>query len=544
MRTNRSQFISRIFALVMVLCLMLSVAVTASAASINQAVTDAKKGVVQIQVWFNDPVAAVEAPLHSGTGFLINENTVVTCQHVATGFPDAWYVNWAKETNEKYGGNRTAADVKEGLELRISVYRDIYVKATVKKASTEMDYAILTLNETINDRVPLAIRDSSDLAQTEEVFALGFPGDINDLEDKNVYTADDVTITSGNVNKIADMTFETTDGGKYDGVNCIESSALITGGNSGGPLVDTEGRVVGINAAGNETRNIAISSNQLISVLKALNIPFTPAPGPGPVPPIESSDVISEEPDPVGLDTGRLSGLIAQAEAKNAADYTEASYNALRDALANAKAAMNATTQSEIDNAAAGLDAAIGALAKAEAESSMNTYVIIGIVAFVVVVIIAIILVLVLGKKKKPAAPAKPAAPVAPPVRPATPGAPVKPAAPAFNPNGAEDTVVLSQKVYGGTLIRTGTNERVSISAAEFSVGREKNSVDYCVTGNNNISRIHARFVVRGATTFIVDNKAANGTFVNGVKLRPGQELELKNGDKILLANEKFDFNK
>lgn len=557
--TMRNRLLGRVLAMVMVLCLVFSMAITANAATVNQAVTNAKNGVVQIQVWFSDTEAAVEHYLHSGTGFLINENTVVTCQHVATGFPDSWYVEWAQATNAALGGNRTAAQVKENLELRISVYRDVYVKATVKKASTEMDYAVLTLNETINNRTPLKLRDSSKLGQTEEVFALGFPADIASLEDANHYDADDVTITSGNVNKVGNMSFTTVEGGIYDSVNCVESSALITGGNSGGPLVDADGNVVGINAAGNDTRNIAISSKQLIDVLDALGIHYTPAPDPN------NPDPPTPTPTPDDLDTDELSDLIAEAEEKNAQDYTDESYKALKDALKTAKSALFATSQNEIDNAVTELEDAIDALEEYEAESALNDYVMIGIIALVAIVIIAVVIVLVvvLGKKKsnpQVAAPATPA-PVptptpAPAVKSATPAKPVAPATSETTvlnqsagettvlSQGAGETTVLSQNINGGTLVRSNNNERIPICSAEFTVGRERSNVDYCVGGNTNISRVHARFVVRDGATYIVDNKAANGTFVNGVKARAGQEIELKDGDKILLADEKFEYKK
>lgn len=558
--TMRNRLLGRVLAMVMALCLIFSMAITASAATVNQAVTNAKNGVVQIQVWFSDPEAAVEHYLQSGTGFLINENTVVTCQHVVTGFPDSWYVEWAQATNAALGGNRTAAQVKENLELRVSVYRDVYVKATVKKASTEMDYAVLTLNETIHNRTPLKLRDSSELGQTEEVFALGFPADIASLEDANHYDADDVTITSGNVNKVGNMSFKTVEGGTYDSVNCVESSALITAGNSGGPLVDADGNVIGINAAGNDTRNIAISSKQLIDVLKALGITYTSA----------GSNVSVDAPvdgdtDTVTLDTDELSDLIAEAEEKNAQDYTDESYKALKDALKTAKSALSATSQNEIDNAVTELEDAIDALEEYEAESSLNNYVMIGIIAFVAIVIIAVVIVLVvvLGKKKSkpqavaPATPASVPTPTpAPAVKPATPAKPVVPATSETTvlnqgagettvlSQGAGETTVLSQNVNGGTLVRSNNNERIPICSAEFTVGRERSNVDYCVGGNTNISRVHARFVVRDGATYIVDNKAANGTFVNGVKARAGQEIELKDGDKILLADEKFEYKK
>lgn len=560
-KTKKNRMFGRVLTLVVALCLMFSLSTGVSAATENQAVTNAKNGVVQIQVWFYDQEAAVEHFLHSGTGFLINENTVVTCQHVATGFPDEWYVEWAQATNEALGGKRTAAQVKENLELRVSVYRDIYVKATVKKASTEMDYAILTLKETLSTRTPLSLRDSSQLNQTEEVFALGYPGDIASIEDANHYDADDVTITSGSVNKVGDMTFSTIEGNVYDSVNCVESSALITGGNSGGPLVDAEGNVVGINAVASDTRNIAISSKQLIDVLDALGIEYNIST----TVPVFNPTSGEEPTEEVSVDTSELSSLIAEAESKDADVYTEESYEKMKEVLYEAKAALGSTAQAEIDVAADKLDDAINALAKAE-DSSMNTFVLVGIIAAVVLVIVVLVVVIILSGKNKKSTPAPApvaAAPVAKqpaPVRATTTTTTTTTTTPAASSettvlsqgagettvlsSGAGETTVLSQAVNGGTLVRTSNNERIPICSADFSVGREKTKVDYCVGGNTNISRIHARFVVRDNVTYIVDNKAANGTFVNGVKARAGQEIEIKNGDTILLADEKFEFNK
>ena len=264
-KMKRTRLLGCVLAVVMVVSMMLSMTVSTSAApTANQAVNDAKSGIVQIQVWFTDLEGNIDEPLQYGTGFLINETTVVTCQHVVTAFDDSFYREWADYINAQHGLNRTAAQVKECLELRIMVYRDVYIKATVKTASTAMDYAVLSLAQPVSNRTPLKIRNSSELQQTEAVFALGYPADIADKEDKNFFRVEDVTITSGNVNKVADMSFATIDGYQYNNVNCVESSALITSGNSGGPLVDVNGAVVGINAAGNETRNYAVSSQQLI----------------------------------------------------------------------------------------------------------------------------------------------------------------------------------------------------------------------------------------------------------------------------------------
>ncbi len=521
-KMKRTRLLGCVLAVVMVVSMMLSMTVSTSAAPANQAVTNAKNGVVQIQVWFNDPETATAEYLQYGTGFLINENTVVTCQHVVTAFSDDFYVQWAKTVNDATGQNRTAAEVKACLELRVMVLRDVYVTATVRTHSTAMDYAVLTLSQPVSNRTVLALRDSSTLEQTEEVFALGFPGDMDDLTDKHNYDANDVTITSGNVNKVADLTFETVEGTKYESVNCVESSALITGGNSGGPLVDNNGAVVGINAAGNSTRNLAVSSKQLIDVLKALSIPYTSA---------------NDKPVAPETTTSATQGEEAPTTQPSETEPSTAPTEAEKDD----------DEKKDDDKAAGGLDT--------------TTLIIIGVGAVVLILVIVLIIVLS-SKKKAPAAPAAPVMPAQPvrPVQPVAPVQPVRPMAPPVTPGttvlgqdagattvlgaNAGATTVLSQNVNGGFLVRVSTNERVPICTADFTVGRERNSVDYCISGNSNISRVHARFVVRDGKTYIIDNKAANGTFVNGVKSRAGQEVELNNGDKITLADEKFEFNK
>jgi len=59
-----------------------------------------------------------------------------------------------------------------------------------------------------------------------------------------------------------------------------------------------------------------------------------------------------------------------------------------------------------------------------------------------------------------------------------------------------------------------------------------------------DVSERHAILAINGESAVIEDLNSANGTFVNGVKARAGQEIELKDGDKILLADEKFEYKK
>ena len=71
----------------------------------------------------------------------------------------------------------------------------------------------------------------------------------------------------------------------------------------------------------------------------------------------------------------------------------------------------------------------------------------------------------------------------------------------------------------------------------------ERAKVNYCVPDNTSVSRTHATIRNHAGTAYIMDNHATNGTFVKGVRLTPGQEVALNDGDHILLADEEFVYH-
>ncbi len=515
-----------ILKMVLVVCLLLAMVIPVAAADINQAVTEAKNGVVQIQIWYVDHEMADNVWLASGTGFLINENTVVTCYHVVEGFSDEWYALRALETSAILGRTRTAEDLRNNLELRISVLRDVYVEATVIKSSSEMDYAILSLNNKLHNRTPLKLRSSADLKQTEAVYALGFPGDIDNITDVNYYDTDDVTITSGDVNKVGRFNVQLDDGRRYENVDCVEHSALLVEGNSGGPLLDGNGAVVGINAARSDTRNLSIASDQLIATLDALGISYTKSSEPAIDPSEATTPTEPLETEPAPTDTP------ATKPAPTEPATTEPNPNA--------------------------------------GKSDDGNMMIIILAAAVIVIILVVVVVIVATKGKGdkqqaptpvgggyvPPAPPRPVQPTggftsapitsAAPVAPAPAPAPVAPAAVGETTvlsQNAGETTVLSKNINGGSLTRKKNNETVRVNSESFVIGRERKTVNYCISDNSSIGRNHARLIIRNGKTYLVDMKSTNGTYVNGVKAMPNQEVELKNGDKITLADEDLEFN-
>ncbi len=499
------KFLSIIMVVMLVVTLMVSFTSQVSAtSSANAAVTNVSNSLMQVRMVYTDDNGTKTA-IQGGTGFLINENTILTCAHV---------VNVDSETDrllkDLYGNNYN----KNNLSLEVVVAGDVTISATLKKDSKDGDYAIVNLNETIGNRVAASLGDSDAVESTQLVYALGFPASVARLQNKNTYTSDDVTITDGKVSKL----------NSSDGIDYIQHGAILTEGNSGGPLVDENGNVVGINKGQNDNYYYAISINQIKEVLDALQIPYTGG---------SSAPVVNNDPTSA---IEEVTDAPVATEAATLAPPTEAS-----------------TTPEKT-------------------EDGMGTTKLIIIIAIVVLVVLLIVIVMVVilgGKKKsnelvqKPARPTmdmpqapisnRPSAPQPPmPSQPyARPSAPMQPTMPSND--GAGETSVLNEgvgetTVLGGNqstgffLVRKSNNEKININKPEFVIGKERRRVDYCISDNNSISRTHAKVKVRAGRCYITDLGSTNCTFVNGSRLNPNQEVALSKGDKVKFSDEEFEF--
>lgn len=125
------------------------------------------------------------------------------------------------------------------------------IPCTVLYASSGMypDYAVLRAGEAPEGRVALPLlADDADVAVGDSVYALGYPGSSDETEEGNygsslVADVDDVTVTSGVVSRFSE-------GSSLGNTRLIQHDAQINHGNSGGPLIDESGAVIGINTYG------------------------------------------------------------------------------------------------------------------------------------------------------------------------------------------------------------------------------------------------------------------------------------------------------
>lgn len=496
-KTNLTKRLVSAFLAIMLIAAMIVTTVVSASAEANASVNEMKSCVMQVRMTYTKNNNKV--PIQWGSSFLINQNTILTSNHIVDVDADS---DIRDLLDAAEGGNYKKASV--GYEVVVN--KDVTISCTLKKASAADDYAILTLNEPIGGRSIAKIADSDKVETTAQVYALGFP----DAGANMTYTSDDVTITEGIVQKLTNR----------NGTDYIQSAASLDSGNSGGPLVDEHGNIIGINRGYIEGGNkfyYSVSINQITTVLDALLVEWTPGNGSSP-----ATEPNTEETE------------------ETKAPITEPP-----------------TVPSEIETTNGG-----------GGGGGVNLPLIIGIIALVVILIVVVVVIIVVSKKKggpkpptggmnnggrptaPPTTPQRPGGPYAQPYnRPQMPqgGAPTMPSndgageTSVLNEGAGETTVLGGVQATGFTLIRKAGNVKININKPEFTLGKERRRVDYCIDNNSTVSRAHAKIKVRAGVCYISDLGSSNGTFVNGAKLSPNQEVALSKGDKIKLSDEEFE---
>ena len=554
----------KLFSLLLALCLTIAMAVPVFADD-AEIVNKMRSGVLQVNLNWIDQNGGRHF-IQGGSGFLINDQTLLTNQHVVTMTQET------KEAASALYGVDFVNDNKLDVRVQVVVQRDVVIDASVIQSSAEMDVAILELSSPIYDRISLELGDSANVKETQAIYVLGFPLLSELAQDVRYYTSDDVSVTSGIVSKKMER----------NSTPFIQHGAKISDGNSGGPLVavdsDGVGRVIGINTSRvsiEEGYYYAMEINDVKTLLNQLGVTYNEGSGTtGETTGTESNATtgtegtgtnggeVKDDPvvEPVAADTSKLESAISDAEDKLAdGKYTEDSVKELEDKLDSAYEVMDddEASQEIIDKAQDEVEKAADDLEEQKGPGMM-LWIIIG-AAVVIIVVIVVILVVSSGNKKNKEAIARDrmmrqraeeqrrTAPA--------PRAEARSYNPVQEPSaGAGETSVLGEgrgetTVLGASaqsaayMIRKKTNERVVISAPSFTIGKERSRVNYCISDNTSVSRCHARISRKGSQYFVADMNSTNITFVNGVKVVPGQEVALKDNDTVRFADEDFEFH-
>ncbi len=224
------------------ICLIILVCLSVcawAAVAVPEPILEAKNSVVRILSEYSDGYA-------TGSGFVLKnskgETLIVTNHHVVEDHPYSISV-WLND--------------EETVNASILAYSD-QKDLCVLKLAYPLDKPALTLAQ-------------KEAEQGEAVYAIGFPGAADYLSDKEAHTSADATITDGIVSAVRKATVSSYG----TPTQLLQINAAINSGNSGGPLLNAKGEVVGINTYGiNDSQGIfgAISVEELKDFLQSQSI--------------------------------------------------------------------------------------------------------------------------------------------------------------------------------------------------------------------------------------------------------------------------------
>jgi putative serine protease PepD len=203
--------------------------------SVNEIYQRAYRGVVEITANGSEETPFGDRPQQAlGSGFVHDdEGHIVTNQHVVDGASTVSVRFWNGQTYD----------------------------ARVIGTDASTDLAVLDVDAPASVLHPIAIADSSKVEVGDAVVAIGSPFGLEQTVTSGIVSALHRTVSAPNDFSINDT---------------IQTDAAINSGNSGGPLLNTQGRVIGVNAqiesnsGGNDGVGFAIPSNTVESIVSQL----------------------------------------------------------------------------------------------------------------------------------------------------------------------------------------------------------------------------------------------------------------------------------
>ncbi len=521
--------------------------------STEDPVADVKNSVIEVQSGISLSNGTFYV-MKSGCGCLVSNDSegvfVVTANHI---------VNITEKEKKRFCKKKKIKKDNFSIttSVRLVIKGDITTEVSVLAGSNNEDFCVLDASDVLQEKETVSLASAKDMKVGDTVYALGFP-DKGKNNNNIQYSAEEVQIHTGQIQDSAAF----IDGKKY-----LQHSAVTTPAYSGGPLVTTDGYLVGINNASVVDENVDIFYAFPVDEIRKV---------------LDNFGTFYNSREREAAYIGLHKTYEKCKELTEAKGYKGETQEVLAAVIQEVDASMEDTHISleEIQNIQKKLDDARNQLVKKLPKIKV-VIIVSGIILLIVFAVFIRLLIWKLKHKKSVVSGSQAqTAPAYENVQQQTASVSsqqnnnynerriqqgnsnknnvIKNNTQATAVMDGDGTVILRNYAGSAPNINVGRNafdkhkkyarmlqirtrQTFMINKADFIIGKSEEAADYAVKDNSVISRQHASIKWNKDNYYIYDLNSVNGTFVNGKKI-DGTGTKLSAHDKVVLANETFEF--
>lgn len=533
-------------------------------------ISGTKQGIVEIYSGFYTGDGVFQSLQHA-SGFIISngeDKAYIVTVYNALKNTEKSKKAYCKKHKISYENN-TLDD-----SVQVVVKGDVTVQASVMTESEKENFAILQIEGKISERIAVLFGSNEDVRIGDTVYALGFAedaGDHDDATDRHTeFVAMDVQVDVGTVQDT---------GANKNGILYLQHSAQITGGNTGGALLNKEGYVVGLNNVVLNEEGTTVYYSLPIDTIREI---------------LDNFGIAYQNVEQLERIESYRQLLEKSERLLNDTTYKQASKETLQAAVNEGKNIVldERTSVEELDAVSEKLKEA-HTLLKPKIKNTRKAVIALGVVILLLGIWLLVLLVWKWKAGREGSQPEEKKA-----RRNEGAGMGMEVSGNAFadnveneqmgngqteqqeNPQGqrervdtgqdfgqkagksnlsfsdmGEGTVLLgssmdfrkqSSSFYDRRLRATikdiKTGKVLILEKPEIYIGKKEEMNDFVVSNNSNVSRRHACISWEQGNYYIQDLQSSNGTFVNGTKIEFGNKRRLQDKDRFVLANEEFIF--